>query len=160
MTMKGSVTMNSRKSLFFSSILSVTVLILTILLTAAPLYAQKEGEATPQPTISPGSDRGVKGWMNLSPEQREKLKKIRKSYEDRQDDINFSMKEKKLELAKLFREAAPDRKKIEGKLNEVIELERARQRLYLDEFFQVREILSPEQVKIFTRQTMRALLRN
>lgn len=98
--------------------------------------------------------------MNLNAEQKEKLMKIRKGFEDRQEDVSFSIKEKKFELVKLFREATPDRKKIEAKLNEIIELERARQRLYLDEFFQVREILTPEQVKIFTRQTMRALIRN
>lgn len=152
--------MNSRKSLFRSSILLLTMLIFAAFVIAAPICAQKESEATPRPTLSPGGEKGEQRGMKLTSEQKEKLRNIRKIFEDKQDDVNFSIREKKMELAKLFREASPDRKKLEGKLNEIIELERTRQRLYLDEFFQVREILTPEQVKIFTRQTMRALLRN
>jgi len=152
--------MYSGKRLFRKFILSFTVLIFSAFLIAAPLSAQKESGATPRPTVSPGFDKGEKRGMNLTSGQREKLRNIRKSFEDKQDDINFSIREKKLELAKLFREDSPDRKKLEGRLNEIIELERTRQRLYLDEFFQVREILTPEQVKIFTRQIMKALLRN
>jgi len=141
-------------------VMFLTVLVLTALPADSPVYAEKERDATPQPSLSPPCGDREKGGMNLNAEQKEKLMKIRKGFEDRQEDVSFSIKEKKFELVKLFREATPDRKKIEAKLNEIIELERARQRLYLDEFFQVREILTPEQVKIFTRQTMRALIRN
>lgn len=103
---------------------------------------------------------GKFGELNLTPEQQAGLKKIREKYDTRREDLLFLMREKKLEMVKMLKEDKPDRKKLERKLEEITKLEADRQRLFLDEFFEVREILTPKQAKIFTRKTMKFLLRD
>ena len=104
--------------------------------------------------------RGEAGEMKLTTQQSDLLKKIREKYEWKREDIVYKMKEKKIEMVRLLREDTPDRKQIEKKLEEVAKLEGERQKLFLDEYFEVRTVLSPEQVKIFTRKTVRALMRD
>ena len=111
----------------------------------------------------PGSrekGRGKLGELKLTAEQNGRLKEIRKKYEGRREDILCQMKVKKVEMIKLLRDEKPDRNKIEKKLDEITKLEAERQRLFLDEYFDVREVLTPEQVKIFTRITVRHLMRD
>jgi Spy/CpxP family protein refolding chaperone len=115
-------------------------------------------EGTDQPSGRPGA--GGQWDLKLTPQQSEQLKTIRSRYEDRQQDLLFNAREKKMELMKCLREAQPDKSKINKKLDEIVKLEGSRQRLIVDEFFEVRQILTPDQVKIFTRKAMRAMMKN
>jgi Spy/CpxP family protein refolding chaperone len=121
-----------------------------------PLRNGKQGE--------PGSLRGPEARseteMGLTPEQQEKLKNIRTRYEEKAEDIQFEIRSKKIEMVKLLRAPSPERKMIDQKLEELLKLEGARQRLYVDEYFEVRKLLTPEQARIFTRKTIRAIMKN
>lgn len=130
---------------------AIFVMMLFIFLSPLCLYAQDE----------PANDgRGEKFREGgLTPQQRDSLRVIRRKFEEKRGDILFSMKEKKLELIKLIRESKPDKKKIEKKLAEITALEGARQQLLLDEFFEVREVLTPEQGQRFTNMTIKHLLK-
>ncbi|MDQ7822888.1 MAG: periplasmic heavy metal sensor [Candidatus Eremiobacteraeota bacterium] len=147
----------------FRRLLSLALFAAWVALMLSCGAAAQEEKASPQETKAPEGKftRMVErdGALNLTSEQKAELKKIRARFEDKQEDLDLSMKAKKIEMVKLFREESPDRKKIETRLKELNALEGSRQKLFLDEFFEVREILTPEQVKLFTRKTVRALLR-
>lgn len=98
--------------------------------------------------------------MGLNKEQYEKLKKIRNKYEDKREDLMLEVREKKMDMIKLLKESEIDRKKVDSKLEEMLHIERERQKLFLDEFFEVRDILTPDQIRMFTRRIVKSLLRN
>jgi Spy/CpxP family protein refolding chaperone len=138
----------------FARVVVALMMVLFLFLLALPSYAQDE------PPEKGRRGMGDKfGEFGLTPEQRGSLKVIRQKYEDKRGDILFSMKEKKLELVRLIRESKPDKKKIEKKLQEITALEGERQKLLLDEFFEVREVLTPEQAQRFTNMTIKHLLK-
>ena len=62
-------------------------------------------------------------------------------------------------MAEFIREENPVRKKIDEQLNRIIDLERQRQKILLDEFFETREILNPEQQRQLTLMTVKMILR-
>jgi len=107
-----------------------------------------------------GNSSGGAQDLKLTPQQQEKLKRIRDSFVDRQEEIMLRIREKRLEMLKLFKDPEPDRKKIDASIDEIVRLEGARQHLMVDEFFEVRKLLTPEQARLFTRKTLRAMLRN
>jgi Spy/CpxP family protein refolding chaperone len=102
---------------------------------------------------------GGQADMKLTPEQQDKLKKIRDAYMDRTEEMQLQIKEKRFEMMKLFRDQEPDRKKIYAKIDEIYKLECDRQRLMVDEFFEVRQVLTPEQARVFRIKTYRAMMK-
>jgi len=111
-------------------------------------------QASPKPgaegsAARPGSRGGFSGQLNLSTAQRTKMTEIHQRFERRRRDLEWAMRAKRLELATMMRTSAPDRKKLEAKVQELVELERRRQFLMLDEFFEVKKILSPQQFELF-----------
>mgnify|MGYP000268167936 CR=1 FL=1 len=87
------------------------------------------------------------------------LKEIIAKFEEKRDDLFLKMQLKKLELVQLLKEEPPQKKKLQAKIDEIIELERDRQKLMIDEFFAVRKILKPQQAKHFTRRLIKLILR-
>jgi Spy/CpxP family protein refolding chaperone len=131
--------------------------------TPEPGRWQKRWQGMPQRSPGGGDARpgkDLQGELKLTPQQSEQLKVIRSKYQDRQEDLLFTIREKKMDLVKGLREAQPDRKSINRKLDDILKLEGDRQRLIVDEFFEVRQILTPDQIKIFTRKAMRTMMRN
>jgi len=98
------------------------------------------------------------GWSGLSPKEKSAMRSIREKYQDQRDEINLSMEEKKLELVKLLKQDPPNKPLIKQKINELIILEKARQDLMVDEFFEVRSHLSPTQATRFTRKLILLIL--
>jgi len=86
------------------------------------------------------------------------MRKIRDKYQDKRDEITLNMEEKKLELIKLLKQSKPNKWQIKKKLAEIVELEKSRQNLMVDEFFEVRSQLSPTQAIRFTHKLILLIL--
>lgn len=97
--------------------------------------------------------------LNLTPEQKTKLQNIRSKYSNKITDIKLSTQKARIELAQLLREDKPDKAKIDAKLEENLKNTSLMQKTMLQEFFEAREVLTPEQRKIFADQIVRMLTR-
>jgi periplasmic protein CpxP/Spy len=147
------------KKLFALLVFAALLLILNPAVYAQPL---QEGRTGPEPEQGKMQEmRKFKAqWeekLNLSPEQKTKLKAIRSKYADKITDIKLSTQKSRIELAQLLREDNLDRAKIDAKLEENLKNSSMLQKTMLQEFFDAREILTPEQRKIFADQLVRML---
>ena len=97
--------------------------------------------------------------LNLTPEQKTKLQNIRSKYSNKITDIKLSTQKARIELAQLLREDKPDKVKIDAKLEENLKNTSLMQKTMLQEFFEAREVLTPEQRKIFANQIVHMLTR-
>jgi Spy/CpxP family protein refolding chaperone len=97
--------------------------------------------------------------IQLTEEQKVQVQKIRSRYEWQIEDIRISSHKARLQMADYLREENPARKKVDEQLNRIMDLERQRQKILLDEFFETREILNPEQRRQLTMMTVRMILR-
>lgn len=97
--------------------------------------------------------------IQLTEEQKVQVQKIRSRYEWQIEDIRISSHKARLQMADYLREENPARKKVDEQLHRIMDLERQRQKILLDEFFETREILNPEQRRQLTMMTVRMILR-
>jgi len=97
--------------------------------------------------------------IKLTDAQRAKFMEIRMKYEDMAEDIVLDLQKARLQMVELLRSDNPDRKKIDQSLNQILYLEKKRQKLLVDEYFETRNILNPEQRRQLARMMVRMLLR-
>jgi Spy/CpxP family protein refolding chaperone len=133
-----------------------------------PAYVVKGQEEKPSPKATPsaqptkemGKGKGKFGkFPILSPEQKEKIKLIRDKFEDLTGDVQFDLKKKRFELADELQKAEPDRKKIDAKINEMLGMERKHYKLIIDEYFEIKKVLTPQQSQIFLRRFVRSMMK-
>lgn len=94
----------------------------------------------------------------MTPKQLRALRQIRDRYEDQRQDLQLRLQSRRLELARLIREDQVEKESVQNKLDEILELERKRQQLFVDEIFEAKEQLTPSQWGPFRQRVLRHLL--
>ena len=118
------------------------------------LFACLSGSVLGQPA-QPGS---ADGQNNLTPNQKHSLSSVRDRYEARRQDIALRLQQRRLELANLLRRDDPVKPTIQAKLGEIMELERERQELFIDEIFDAKAQMKPAQWRAFRDRLLRPLV--
>jgi periplasmic protein CpxP/Spy len=136
-------------------ILMLAIVALSILLLSSPAFSQGKGSLRPGERIKRSHDQ-----LNLSAEQKERIRVIRNKYSDLLDDVIIEIRQARLQMMGEMRKDNPDRARIEAKLKKVMELQEKRHKIILDEFFEIRELLTPEQRKLFARRMTRGMMRD
>ena len=133
-------------------------IILTVLMSAIVLIAvsshsfaqqpQAEGQPAP-PVADPIRD------LNLSPEQRERIRAIREEMRDERAAINQRLRETNRALKEVLDSDNPDDAIVERRLKDVAEAQAASMRMRVLSELRVRRVLTPEQ-----NATLRTLRQN
>ena len=110
-------------------------------------------------TLSPGWAQPEERELGLTPAQARALRQIHFRYEGRQQDIQLKLQARRLELAQLLRGGDVEKATVSAKLDEILELERQRQHVFLDEIYEAKGQLNPEQWNRFRQRFLRHLLR-
>lgn len=145
------------KSHYYLLILSLAL----VLLFTGAAKAQTDEPAPPGPGGEPSEaqvDR-INNMLRLTGDQKKKMQEIRFKYSAKMEDITFSLQRKRFELAEILRQNDPDRKKIDAKVDQLMNLEKQRHRLILDEYFEIRKILNKRQNSFFLRRIIRAMMK-
>lgn len=98
------------------------------------------------------------GPLQLSPRQSRSLRQIRSRFEGRLQDLQLRLEGRRLELAQLIRSDGADKASVKAKLDEIINLERERQQLFVDQLFEAKGQLSARQWGPFRQRVLRHLL--
>ncbi|MFN8609925.1 MAG: periplasmic heavy metal sensor [Vulcanimicrobiota bacterium] len=96
--------------------------------------------------------------LRLSPGQARALRTIRSRFEGRLQDLQMRLEERRLELAQMIRSDNADKATVKAKLDEIINLERERQQLFVDQLFEAKGQLSRAQWGPFRQKVLRHLL--
>jgi len=128
------------------------VLVSAIILVAAAtnsLAQQPQAEGAPGVVADPIRD------LNLSPEQRERIRSIREEMRDERAAINQRLRETNLALEDLLDSDNPDNALVERRLRDVAEAQAASMRMRVLTEIRVKRVLTPEQLA-----TLRTLRQN
>ena len=98
------------------------------------------------------------GTLQLSPRQSRALRQIRSRFEGRLQDLQMRLEGRRLELAQMIRSDGADKASVKAKLDEIINLERERQQLFVDQLFESKGQLSAQQWGPFRQRVLRHLL--
>ena len=118
------------------------VALLLILWCAVPLWAQP--------------DQG--GGVDLTPHQKKALRAIQNRYRGRINDLQIRLESRRLELAQLLQQDDTEKEALQGKLAEILDLEKERQNLSLDQIFECKQQLTPAQWGPYRRRLLRFFL--
>lgn len=134
----------------------LTLLLATIVIVAAPSYSiaqqpQTEGQQG-APSADPIRD------LNLSPEQRERIRAIREQMRDERAAINQRLRETNRALEEELDSDNPNDAVVEQRLRDVAEAQAASTRMRVMTEIKVRRVLTPEQIA--TLRTLRQNVRD
>lgn len=96
--------------------------------------------------------------LQLSPPQARSLKRIRARFEGRLQDLQMQLEGRRLELAQMIRSDSAEKPAVKAKLDEIINLERERQQIFVDQLFEAKGQLSSAQWGPFRQRVLRRLL--
>ncbi len=96
--------------------------------------------------------------LQLSQPQTRALRRIRARYEGRLQDVQMRLQGRRLELAQMIRSDSADKAIVKAKLDEIINLERERQTIFVDQLFDAKGQLSASQWGPFRQRVLRRLL--
>ena len=96
--------------------------------------------------------------LQLSPPQARALKRIRARFEGRLQDLQLQLQGRRLELAQMIRSDSAEKASVKAKLDEIINLERERQQIFVDQLFEAKGQLSSAQWGPFRQRVLRRLL--
>jgi len=125
----------SKKSIFIT-------LALTLLFSALPLQAQGPRGFGGDPLARM---KAVKDKLNLSDEQEQQLKDIRRSYAKKFINYRADIQLTRLELSELTDVDQPDRKAVEAKMKQIGDIQLKQKMALYDMGQEIKSILSPEQ---------------
>jgi Spy/CpxP family protein refolding chaperone len=131
--------------------------ILMVLLSAIVLVAGASNSLAQQPQAeaAPGVAADPIRDLNLSPEQRERIRSIREEMRDERAAINLRLRETNLALEELLDSDNPDNALVERRLHDVAEAQAASMRMRVLTELRVKRVLTPEQLA-----TLRTLRQN
>ena len=132
--------------------ITLMILLSAIILIAGAsnsLAQQPQAEVAPSAVADPIRD------LNLSPEQRERIRSIREEMRDERAAINQRLRETNLALEELLDSDNPDNALVERRLRDVAEAQAASMRMRVLTEIRVKRVLTPEQLS-----TLRILRQN
>lgn len=120
------------------------------------------GQASPPAGLSkpPRGDTWGSGanLMGLNDKQKAGLKAIHQRYAQKRNDLEWQIQLKRVQLAMLIRgKTTPDRKTLVAGLDQISAMESSLKHMMVDEFFEVKALLKPEQFAIFKEHIARAI---
>lgn len=80
------------------------------------------------------------------------------AFKQRRQQVLKQLGEKRFELAQILQAANPDRGAVQAKLSEIVDLERQRQEILVDAFFQAKQTLPPQQFENYKRKVVQSLM--
>ena len=132
--------------------------------TLALLFALAAGAADAQTwtTAAPGTGQQEKkvvrmrgnmmGKLNLTDQQKESMQKLRIEMQKKNTPLMSQIRLARLEIQQLMMAENPDRAKVESQMKEISSLELKVKLNGLDHMFAVRNLLTPEQRKIWKEE--------
>lgn len=126
-----------------------TLATLIVLFLATPVYALLSEQQQDVPVDDPVRE------LNLSPEQRERIRAIREQTREERADINQRLRATHRALEEALDSENPIEGVVEQRLREVAEAQAASTRMRVLTEFRIRRVLTPEQLK-----TLRTLRQN
>ena len=128
---------------------NVFVLFLLLFLVAGFAYAADQGQDNPadNPKIDRPKPFGPHGhnWLNLTSEQKTKLKELGDKFRNETVLLRNSLKVKRLELQALWTPPRPEKDKIIAKEKEIIDLTTQLKMKAIDFRLEARSLLTPDQ---------------
>jgi Spy/CpxP family protein refolding chaperone len=97
--------------------------------------------------------------LGLSPEQKQKLSAIHARYKTQKLELRESVTRLRQSIVSELKSDGPERSRIDRCLQDIVQLEGRRQKLMVDEFFEVMPVLSVEQRRIFREQILEHMKR-
>lgn len=131
----------------------LTLLLATIVIVAAPSYSTAQQPQTEGQQGAPSADP-IRD-LNLSPEQRERIRAIREQMRDERAAINQRLRETNRALEEDLDSDNPNDAVVEQRLRDVAEAQAASTRMRVMTEIKVRRVLTPEQ-----SATLRTLRQN
>ena len=123
---------------------------LMVLIVCAPVYASvRDQQQGPPPADDPVRE------LNLSPEQREKIRALREQTRDERAAINQRLRATNRALEEVLDSDNPNEAVIEERLRDVAQAQAASMRMRVLTEFRIRQVLTPEQLT-----TLRTLRQN
>lgn len=141
--------------------LIAVILIAVLSGLSVPATAQDNpGEESPPPDSPNMNQHGKKGFMDrmkLTDDQKKKMMGIRQKYSGKLDDINFELLELRVDMAKELKKETPDREAVNKLIKRISILEEKKMVLIIDEFFEVKKILTQEQRDFYMRRFIKQI---
>lgn len=130
---------------------------------AAPAIAQEnpgeEGSPPDKAQMNHGNKKAMMDRMKLTEDQKKKMMGIRQRYSSKIDDISFDLLETRITMAKELKKDEPDREAINKLIKKTSVLEERKMMLIIDEFFEVKKILTAEQKDFYMRRFIKQMTR-
>ena len=92
--------------------------------------------------------------LQLTDEQQIKIEKLRIGFQKKEAELQSKARIARLDLKEIFIAETPDRAAIEKGLKTISDLQYQRKLAHVDHLFAVREMLAPDQRKVWKKQMM------
>lgn len=122
-------------------------IILVVMGSLTPLYAQETGEEKKNNSIAEQKDCLPLSKMELSSGQSEAIEAIRSSYRRKILQLRSNLMVKKIEMRNLLNDPEASEEKVLVKAGEIEDLNRAFDKVVLNYQLEIRRVLSPEQIR-------------
>jgi Spy/CpxP family protein refolding chaperone len=128
----------------------LVVVLVSCLMTALAVYAQEAQEAQSKGEVSEVT-KGDKFFdqLNITPEQKQKLKENRQAQRQKMQEVNASLKEKRKDLQEALKDPSATRVSVQGIVDEIKTIQARQTDLRLDGIFSVKDILTVQQYAQF-----------
>lgn len=132
--------------------------VLTLLVFGVTLvFAQDEDPAPPFQEGMGGPGLRMMERLKLTDEQKKDVEKMRFDMAKQGIDRQAKIKTARVEVAQLFRADNPDKAAIEKKINEISQLQAQGKLAFVNHWFAVNKILTPDQQKIWKQMLGQAV---
>lgn len=133
---------------------SVSALLLLLLLTCGlrPVLAG------PPEVVVAQSEQDLTKALNLSKDQTSRLEAVHQRYAGQKQSLRQAVATRRQTLVSQMSSDDPDRGAVQRLLQEIVSLEGQRQKLMVDEYFEVLQILTPQQRRIFRTRVLNQIV--
>jgi Spy/CpxP family protein refolding chaperone len=115
--------------------------------------------ATPRSAM-PGDGARLLRQLNLTDQQRKDIDNLRFDLQKKSIDQQAKLKTERLEVAQLFKADNPDQSAIQKEIGAISQLQAQRRILFVDHWFAVNKLLTPDQQKVWKKISARMLMQH
>lgn len=131
-----------------SQILTLVALLFSVGVCSVHGQVQQQQQAPPEESQQTGQAGDSVRQLNLSPEQREKIRSIREQTKPERGAINERLRETKRALEAAINVENPDEAVVEQRMRDVAAAQAASMRMRILTEVRIRRVLTPEQLSI------------
>jgi len=126
-----------------------TILLLVVLMVSFVGVSWGSQDNPRGAALQRGGVYRVKFNLNLTPEQRQQIARLRLSFQEQTVDLRAQLAKKMIELRKLWLEDIPDQTRIYSLIDEIGGIRTRINKKKVEFILHIREILTPQQLKKF-----------